>query len=431
VPAWPRCGRAGALDGFPLPTAALVADAARFDALQRWLRQRDDAVWGWPAWPPAYRDHRGEAVQRFAREHADAVGFYLYLQWQADLQLERAQAAALRAGMAIGLYRDMAVGANPGGAETWTSPERYALGVHVGAPPDAFNQKGQDWGLPPWIPGRLPDDDYAPFVCLLRANLRHAGALRIDHVMALMRLFWIPAGAAPTEGTYVRYPLDDLLAVLALESTRHHAAVVGEDLGTVPDEVRAALRTRGVLSYRVLWFERTHDGDFVPPHEYPAQALVTVSTHDLPTLAGFWRGADLEARDRLELFPGHAVRDDQYAERARARPALLQALARAGLVQPGDAVPATLDFDHVLAVHRYVARTPAALMSVQLEDVFGEALQVNLPATTDAQYPNWRRKLGVDLEDYARDGRFAAVCAAIRAEGRGQPVAAAVPPVPA
>jgi (1->4)-alpha-D-glucan 1-alpha-D-glucosylmutase len=413
--------RAQALRRFATEHDALVADAARFDALQGWLRRDDPAIWGWPAWPPAYRDHEAATVRGFVQQHAAEVDFFLYLQWQADCQLAAAQEAARAAGMVLGLYRDLAVGANPGGAETWQARERFALGAHVGAPPDPFNQKGQDWGLPPWIPDRLALGAYAPWTWLLRANLRHAGALRIDHVMALLRLFWIPAGATPTHGTYVRYPLEDLLAILALESSRHGAAVVGEDLGTVPDEVRTALRERGVHSYRVLYFERMHDGRFAPPDAYPAQALVTVTTHDLPTLAGFWQGTDLAARDALDLFPDPQVREQQHDERRRARPALLHALAQAGLgmAPADDAVPATLDFAQVLAVHRYLARTPAALMSVQLEDVFGAAEQVNLPATTDAQYPNWRRKLAVDLEDYGRDGRFAAVCAAFRGEGRG------------
>lgn len=386
-----------------------VCDAALFDALQAHLSAHDPGVWGWPAWPAEYRQRGSAEVAAFAREHAHSVDFHLFLQWQADVQLARAQAAALDAGMSIGLYRDVAVGANPGGAETWQAPGLFAEDVHVGAPPDDFNRKGQDWGLPPWIPTELSRARYEPFANLVRANMRHAGALRIDHVMALARLYWIPRGMSPEDGAYVRYPLDDLCATLADESARERCVVVGEDLGTVPDALRDTLRDAGVFSYRVLFFERTHDGAFAPPASYPAQALVSVSTHDLPTLRGFLEGTDLAHRARLALFPGDALRDRLYAERERDRAALRNALASAH----------TEDANIAVAVHRYAARTPCTLMTVQLEDVFDEAEQANLPATLDDQHPNWRRKVGIDLEDWDRDGRFARVCAAIRGEGRG------------
>ena len=411
--------RGRALGAFGDAHPDLAWTPAVFEALHAMLHARDSAAWGWPVWPEQYRDHEAEAVQAFARTHRREVDFFLYLQWQADRQLAAAHEAALAAGMRIGIYRDLAVGANAGGAETWQAPDRYATTVHVGAPPDEFNGKGQDWGLPPWIPHRLPVSGYTPWVALLRANMRHAGALRIDHVMALLRLFWIPQGAAPTDGTYVAYPLDDLVALLALESTRHACAVVGEDLGTVPHEVRAALHSAGVHSYRVLWFERAGDGGFAAPQRYPAQALCSVTTHDLPTLAGFWSGADLAARDALHAYPDPAVRDAQYAERAADRGRLLQALADAGLRASEGPLPATLTQDDVRAVHAYLARTPCALMALQLEDVFGATEQVNLPATSEATHPNWRRKVTVPLEDWTGDGRFASVCAAIRAEGRG------------
>jgi 4-alpha-glucanotransferase/(1->4)-alpha-D-glucan 1-alpha-D-glucosylmutase len=245
---------------------------------------------------------------------------------------------------------------------------------------------------------------------LLRANMRHAGALRIDHVMGLARLYWIPEGMPATAGAYVSYPLDDLCAALAEESTGQDSIVVGEDLGTVPDALRGTLRDTGVMSYRVLYFERRPDGGFKRPDEYPPQALVCVSTHDLPTLRGFFEGTDLAHREALGLLPSDDLRDRLRAERDRDRTRLREAIAEAGFA----------GVDDVLALHRYVARTPCALMTLQLEDVFGESEQANLPATTDDQHPNWRRKVGVDLEDWPHDRRFAAVCAAIRDEGRGQ-----------
>jgi (1->4)-alpha-D-glucan 1-alpha-D-glucosylmutase len=237
-----------------------------------------------------------------------------------------------------------------------------------------------------------------------------AGALRIDHVMGLARLWWVPAGTAPTEGAYVRYPVDDLCAVLAEESARELAIVVGEDLGTVPDDLRTTLRDIGVLSYRVLYFERAADGGFKSPQDYPAQALVCVSTHDLPTLRGFFDATDLAHRAAIGMLPSGDLRDRLHRERERDRLKLREAIAAAGLAGADD----------VIALHRYVARTPCALMTVQLEDVFGETEQANLPATMDDQHPNWRRKVGIDLEDWEHDGRFATVCAAIRDEGRGQ-----------
>jgi (1->4)-alpha-D-glucan 1-alpha-D-glucosylmutase len=371
-----------------------LQEAARFDAIQARA-----GAWGWPAWP------EGTAP---ADDHE--AGFFLYLQWQADLQLARAHDAARRAGMSIGLYRDLAVGANPGGAETWQSPSLFARDVHVGAPPDEFNRTGQDWGLPPWIPHRLRERGFAPWSELLRANMRHAGALRIDHVMAMARLYWIPGGMKPADGAYVRYPLADMAARLAQASAAARCLVVGEDLGTVSDELRATLRESGVLSYRVLYFERDADGAFKHPQTYPAQALVSISTHDLPTLRGFWAGTDLAHRVRLNLFPDDATRRQAHEARARDR----AALSRAVFGETRE----TLTDDDVAAVHGYVARTPCALMALQLEDVFGETEQANLPATLDHQHPNWRRKVGIELEHWARDGRFARMCAAMRAEGR-------------
>ncbi|MEO6928523.1 MAG: 4-alpha-glucanotransferase, partial [Casimicrobiaceae bacterium] len=375
----------------------------------------------------AIADHGGSAAAGNRAAGDDAVRFHLYLQWQADAQLTSASAVARAAGMRLGIYRDLAVGANPDGAEVAHDAVRFASDMQIGAPPDAFNRDGQDWGLPPWIPQRITAEAYAPWRALLGANMRGAGALRIDHVMAMMRLYWVPRGFAPADGTYVSYPLEDLLGVLALESNRRHCAVVGEDLGTVPDAVRAALRERGVLSYRVLFFERDANGDFLPPTSYPPQSLVTISTHDLPTLQGYWQATDLAAREALDDAGDEspaatdrvAQRTQARAERQRDRQQLAHALQREGLASPSVA-ERELSFAHVCAVHAYAARTPCAMMTLQLEDVFGEVAQVNLPATTDDRYPNWRRKIAVDLEQWPEDGRFARLCEAIRAQGRGR-----------
>ncbi|MGH8472997.1 MAG: 4-alpha-glucanotransferase, partial [Gammaproteobacteria bacterium] len=252
---------------------------ALFDALQESFNRQDRGIWGWPVWPAAYRDPNSEAVLAFADRNEARVEFFEYLQWQADVQLAIASRRACERGLAIGIYQDLALGVERGGAETWANQRLYALGAGIGAPADDFNLKGQDWGLAPLSPRRLRAAAHAPFVAALRANIRHARALRLDHVMGLQRLFWIPAGGTPEDGTYVHYPFEELLGILALESQRHRCLVIGEDLGTVPDEVRAALQPAGILAYRVLYFEKSPEGGFKPPAEYPRQAAVAVNTH--------------------------------------------------------------------------------------------------------------------------------------------------------
>ncbi len=399
---------------------------ALFEALQEHFYARDAACWGWPAWPAAYRDPQAPAVAAFAAAHAERIDFHAYLQWLADEQLAAAAERARALGMAVGLYADLAVSVDAGGAESWAEQRLYAHGLRIGAPPDEFNPQGQDWGLPPWQPERLRDAAHAPFVAVLRANMRHAGALRIDHVMALMRLYLIPPATDATQGTYVHYAFDELLAAVAIESHRNRCVVIGEDLGTVPDAIRAALAAAGVLSYRVLYFERDADGGFRAAADFPAQALVTASTHDLPTLAGWWEERDLALRESLHLWPSAELAAAQRAQRARDRAALWRALTRAGLVPAGNAPPETLDEPLARALHAHVARSRAAIAVVQPEDVFLQREQANLPGTTTA-HPNWQRKLQVPLQRWAQDERFLA-CAAAFAAARPRTAAAAAPP---
>ncbi|WBY02154.1 malto-oligosyltrehalose synthase [Ramlibacter tataouinensis] len=398
---------------------ATLGPHALFEALQAHLQASDPGAWGWPDWPPGWQDPEGEAVQAFRRTHASAIRYRLWLQWLAETQLESVQRHARSRGMGLGLYRDLAVGVNPGGAETWVRPSLHALGMAVGAPPDPLNIQGQNWGLPPVNPVLLRAARYQPFIDTLRANMRHAGALRLDHVMALMRLFWIGAEG----GTYVRYPLRELLGILVLESHRQQCLVIGEDLGNVAPDMREAMRERGLLSYRPLLFERTPAGGFRPPAEWPPQALAVASTHDLPTLRGFWLGDDLELQAQLGLFPDDARRELAVLDRAQDRARLLLALERERLLPPGaSAQPASVPDatpEFVAAVHAFLARTPCWLAGVQLEDVAGQRLQVNVPGTTEDQCPNWRRKLDLPLETLASDARFAAVAAVMRAERSG------------
>ncbi|HSD53602.1 MAG TPA: malto-oligosyltrehalose synthase [Burkholderiales bacterium] len=395
---------------------------ALFEALQERFHREDSSIWGWPAWPAPCRDPASPACARFAEEHSDRVEFFQYLQWQADLQLAAVGRRSFELGLGVGLYEDLAVSIDRGGAEAWANQDLYAVRASVGAPPDDFNLKGQDWGLPPIMPGRLRAAGYAPFIATLRANMRHAGALRIDHVMGLARLFWVPLGGAPAEGAYVGYPFADLLGLLALESHRNRCLVIGEDLGTVPDAVRDALGAAGVLSYRVLYFERQPSGAFRTPGEHPRQALITASTHDLPTLAGWWAGRDLAVRAELGLFPTPEARDVQVVARSQDRAQLLIALEREGLlpagatVNPASAPEMTPEFARAIAV--YLARSAAQVMVVQLEDVLGVHEQANLPGATEG-HPNWRRKLPLPLERWPEDKRFAELARALaRLRGR-------------
>ncbi len=396
-----------------------LARFARYQALQEHFHARDPGLWGWPVWPAAYRDPASAEVAAFAAENAERVEYFLYLQWLAEAQLDRVGERSIALGLGIGLYRDLAVGVDLGGAETWSQRRVYALDARIGSPPDDFNLLGQDWGLPPWIPHRLREAGYAPFIAMLRANMRGAGALRLDHVMGLMRLYWVPPGMRGDQGAYVAYPFQDLLGILALESQRNRCLVVGEDLGTVPDAVRAAMAERDILSYRLFYFEREHDGAFRAPADYPEAAAVAATTHDLPTLAGYWRGRDLDLRAGLGQFPDTEERERQSAARAMDRERLLAALAREGVLPDGfpphPAGSAEMNPALILAVHRYLARAPAKLALAQAEDMLGEVEQANLPGTVDG-HPNWQRKLCLDLEAWGSDPRVIGLAGAMRAE---------------
>ena len=371
---------------------------------------------GWQDWPEALRSPDSPAVEDFAQSRPARVEFFEYLQWLADEQLAAVAQSCRKAGMALGLYGDLALGADREGADAWSQQDWIADGVSIGAPPDAFNLKGQNWGLPPFIPSALSRAAYAPFVTMLRANMRHFGALRLDHVMSLARQFWIPSGAEAGQGAYVRYPLEDLLGIVALESRRNRCVVIGEDLGTVPDGFRERLARASILSYRVLYFEKEADGGFKRPRDYPRQALAVAATHDLPTLPGFWQGHDLKIRSDLGLFPSWDIEKWIVNERAADRQALLAALAGEGLAigADGEVSPADL----VEAVYRYLSRTPSHIVAVQIEDVLGQLDQVNMPGTI-YEHPNWCRRLPKTVEGLLADEGFVSLCQAMRGERPG------------
>lgn len=366
----------------------------------------------WRHWPREYVDPDSPPVAAFAAEHAAAVEFHEYLQWQAALQLERVNEVARECGMSIGLYADLAVGADPTGAECWSGQAFLARGATIGAPPDPLNLFGQNWGLPPLDPFALADAGYAPLTDLWRSNMR-CGALRIDHILGLVRLFWIPAGAPAAEGAYVRYPWRELLGLLAAQSRRSRCLVVGEDLGTVPEGLREAMHEAGLLSYRLLYFEQ-HDGRFRAPAEYPADALVAAGTHDLPSLAMWWSGEDVDLRERLGLWPNDATREAELDQRRHARGALAEALRQEGLAIDGGVSAET----PVEAIHAFLARTPCKLLMVQLEDVLGLRMQVNLPGTVE-EHPNWRQRLPCSIADALAHPRMRRIAALLEERGRG------------
>lgn len=391
---------------------------ARFDAIFERQYEGGEGVWSWRVWPEELRDSSGPGVEAFARTHADRVTFFAWLQWLIDDQLAAVQACAHAAGMPIGLYGDLAVGVHPDGAATWGRPDVAVIGATVGAPPDAFNADGQNWGLAPFSPTALRQDGYRMFLGDLGWNMRHAGALRIDHAMSLARLFWVPEGLGATEGSYVRYPLHDLVRLVALQSQRARCAVIGEDLGNVPDGFRDSMQRANLLSYRVLYFEREWDGGFKKPEAFPREALIGISTHDLPTLAGFVAGRDLEWRRTLGQLADDAGLVAAKGERRHELARLIQALREAGDLAPGTGDDPSYEI-LLDAACRYLARSESALMFVQLEDVLGDPEQPNLPGTID-QHPNWRRRLPVTVEELARHPALHRLATVINASGRAR-----------
>jgi 4-alpha-glucanotransferase len=397
-------GRSRAFQDFRRQQGDALERFCRFQALREHFAARASRQADWRNWPKEYQDPGSASVARFAQQHRDRIDFLAWMQWIADRQLAEAAEAARAKGMTIGIYRDLAVGADSAGAETWARPNLVVSSAHVGAPPDILNPAGQDWGLPPFNPHALRIEAYSGFIDLVRANMRHAGGLRIDHVMGLQHLYWIPERCAPSEGAYVSYPMDDLIGILALESRRHRCLVVGEDLGTVPEGFRERMEVAGILSYRVLFFEFDADGAFVQPHGYPPLALATPGSHDLATLRGWWEAHDIKLKSRHGLYPSADEEQRQHEQRAKERVALLHALEAAGLGLPDLDATGPFRSDLGDAVHAFLARTRAGLAMVQLDDLTDERDQVNLPGTTN-QHPNWRRKQSLSLEELPTNPR--------------------------
>lgn len=371
-----------------------LADLACFEAIQAG-RKPEARYWrDWTDWPsPAAR-----GLARFRRESRAQIDFFRFAQWLAAESLRAAQEKALSAGMRIGLVADLAVGMDPGGAQAWSCQSDLLVGLTIGAPPDLFNPRGQNWGLTTYAPGALRRQFFAPFLSTLRGALRNTGGVRIDHAMGLARLWLIPEGMSAAEGAYVAYPLRDLLRLLALESARAKAVVIAEDLGTVPPGFSERLARAGVAGMRVLWFERDERG-FRPPARWPCDAVALTSTHDLPTVAGWWRGADLLTLDKLGLLDRKAVRAAR-ATRSRDRLALWQAFRRERLADSAPPPPASSG-RAVDAALRFVGHSASRLALIPLEDALGQIEQPNLPGTID-EHPNWRRRLALPVDRVLR-----------------------------
>ncbi len=399
--------------------AALARAPVRRDAFEAWCAEQGEPLARFAVfevlaarygrriegWPPPLRRPDAPDIALFAAAEDHAVRFAMYLQWLAAEQLAAVAADAARHG--VRLYRDLAVGVDRNSADVWADPEAYVEDVSVGAPPDALNPLGQDWGLPALDPRGLAREGYAEFLAVARANCRNAGALRIDHAFSLQRLFWIPRGGGPRAGTYVVSPVDELRGVVALASVREGCVVVGEDLGTVPPGFRETMEETGILSYRILLFERDADGAFIAPERYPALALAASGTHDLPSLGAWLHGDDVTLRDRLGLL--RSPLRDELAARERERTRLLDAL-----VAHGDLAADERDDETaiVVAANRFLAATPSAIVMAQLDDILGERDPANVPGTS-TQYPNWRRKLGTEIDTLSNDPRLIRLCRAM------------------
>ena len=389
--------RAGAFHSYVQQQGEALRRHALYDALDQYFSTQPGHHWGWRSWPVQFHDLHSVDVQEFVRTHATQIEFYMYLQWLASDQLAATQKLARECGMSLGLYGDVAVGVDPNGSEVWSNRRLYVEGVAVGAPPDPLALKGQDWGIPPQHPFELQRQAYQPFIQMLRATMRAVGALRIDHVMTLCRLWWVPRGMEATEGVYVHYPLDDLMKLVALESVRNQCLVIGEDLGTVPDAMRHAMERFALYHYKVLFFEKGFDGQFKPPHDYPQRALAVVTTHDLPPFKSWWQGDDIALRERLQMYPDAATQQQVLHEREVDRRLLLLAMTRTGLWGWHEHQPVPeYSFALMRAAYLYAGLSQAALLVIQPEDLLGMTDPVNVPGTS-VQHANWQRKLSEDL----------------------------------
>ncbi|MFT6248936.1 MAG: 4-alpha-glucanotransferase [Cognaticolwellia sp.] len=375
---------------------------ATFDALYEHFNLADENVYGWPDWPTQFQDPNSKEVQQFQHAHATRIEYFCFLQWIAHKQLRAVTQCTIDNNMAIGLYLDLAVGCDGSGFDVWSDKKVYVAGASIGAPPDNMNALGQNWGLTPINPVALQKKGYQPLVKALRSSMQYAGALRIDHILGLMRQYWVAPGMEATEGVYISFPWDDILRIIALESRRNNCVVIGEDLGNVPEGFSETIQNAGLLSFKVLFFERWDSGLFKRPENFPTQSIVTIATHDTATLTGWWQGRDLQWRQQLNLYPNDEAGQADRNDRAFERENLIAALNDLQVIDMSKAPqlnPAVMNTELSIAVQQYLAISPSHIQLIPLEDALEIPEQVNIPGTID-QHPNWLQKLPVLLEDF-------------------------------
>ncbi|MBF0328148.1 MAG: 4-alpha-glucanotransferase [Nitrospirae bacterium] len=369
----------------------------------------------WQSWPEKYKTNRSKATTAFKTKNKKRILFYKYIQWVIELQQAEIAKLAHNSEMSIGLYHDLAIGSSGGGSDDWAHQDVIAFDADVGAPPDGFNPKGQNWGFPPIRPESLVETGYEFLVQTLRRNMQHAGAIRIDHALSIFRLFWIPRGLEASAGAYVRYPSEDILKIIALESIRNKTAVIAEDLGTVGDDIKERLMNYKMLSYRLLYFERNYpDPSFRQPDAYPQMALCAVTTHDLPTLSGYWQGRDIMLRNKLGLYKDEDAMKAELLDRERTRELLLEALKSKDIfITETDEMTEEL----CLAVYEYLSKAPCKLLSVSLDDITGSRDQQNMPGVTTA-YPSWMRKTLLTIDELKSIGVVQRLAQIFKKDGR-------------
>ena len=389
---------------------------ATFDALNEHFNLAEQKCYGWTDWPTSFQHPDSNDVIKFQRSHAVRIEYFCFLQWLAHKQLKAVSQYAIDKEMPIGLYLDLAVGCDGSGVDVWSDQEVYVAGASVGAPPDGMNALGQNWGLTPINPVALQRKGYQPLVKALRSNMQYAGALRIDHILGLMRQYWVAPGMDATEGVYISFPFDDILRIIALESRRNYCVVIGEDLGNVPEGFSEKIQNAGLLSFKVMFFERWESGLFKRPENFPSQSVATIATHDTATLAGWWQGKDLQWRQKLNLYPneeaGHADRNSRAGDRKNMI-AALEDLQVIDMAQAPQQSPAVINTELSVATQKYLAAAPSHIQLIQLEDALEIPEQVNIPGTID-QHPNWRQKLPVLVEDICQVNSVKKIAEAMR-----------------
>lgn len=391
---------------------------ATYMALSEYFRDPKNPEYSWHNWPEEYRTPDSAYVKEFRKNYKKRILFYQYIQWCIEEQLMELSSIAKESSMPLGIYHDLAIGSIGQCHDTWMEQGLFAMDIDLGAPPDDFNPDGQNWGFPPLVPTEMEERGYDFFIKVIRKNMKHFGVLRIDHALGLFRQFWIPKGSHPKEGAYVMYNYEDLLRIIALESVRNKTVVVAEDLGTIGENVRENLLRFNMLSYRLLYFERNYpDLSFIPPDKYPEMALCSVTTHDLPTLYGWWTGREIEIKKKLGIIDDSKYQRYNY-ERQRDRQFLLQSLEQQGLIKASDFCGISyMTPDLCLKIYEYLAQTPCKLLSVNLDDIIGTIDQQNMPGIVEA-YPSWRQKTFLNLEEIISDKIFIKLSEFMKKNGR-------------